>query len=280
MQRMQRQLEQYLASLTPSTLKLGAQDLASAAASGATAGELTTLLYDVLGSGDRSFMWTPRSAVYAAGTVFWRARRFSDPSDFGDAFQTQTGAWEPPATVRPAAGRVNRAGEAVLYTCAGQPHATLPEARIAPGDPFALVKYRALQVVRVGDLRSLAAPEDLSVHAQRGHRAMADFFRTVFNGAGDQAGAYVLSEIVAKHFFDLPHQDAWLYESVLAPGELNVAFQAARAHACLELVGVALQSACPSHGIGTHTFGMPAGRTFEWGPMGSIVQQTAFPDFT
>lgn len=279
-QRLQKELERYLEGLTPSNVEHGAQDLMSAAAGGATAAELTTRLYEVLGGGDRSFIWTPRSGGYAAGTIFWRARRFADPSEFGAAFQTHTGAWEPPAAVRPTAGRVNRPGEAVLYTCAAQPQATLPEARIASGEPFALIKYRAVRAVRVGDLRSPATPEDLSALARQGHRAMNDFFRVIFNGAGDQAGAYVLSEIVAKHFFDLPHQDAWIYESVLAPSECNVAFQAAKAHDCLELVGVALQRTCPSHGVGAHTFGIPAGGTFEWGPMGSAVQQAAFPDFT
>lgn len=219
------------------------------------------------------------SGVYPSGTVFWRCRAFQDVSELGPAFASHAGAWEPPAAARPSAGRVNRAGESLLYTCAVWPTAAPVEARVADGAPFALMKYAAVREVTVADIRATSTYAPLSPAAQTAQAAVLKFYRDVFHGAGDEPGSYLLSELVAKDFFDLPNQDAWMYESVLAPGELNIAFRADRAHDALRLVGVALQRSRDPRGVSAERFGAVDGASFSWGPLGSPQQLSAFPDF-
>lgn len=272
-------LESYLAGVDTATLGQDLVSLRAAARAGADQEDLRRLLYRALGGDRGPIAWVAQTGRYPIGTFFWRCRAFDDEAELKPAFTSHTGAWEPPAAARPSAGRVNRAGESLLYTCAVWPTAAPSEARVTDGAPFALMKYVAVREVTVADIRATSTFAPLSPAAQTAQAAVLKFYRDVFYGAGDEPGCYVLSELVAKDFFDLPNQDAWMYESVLARGELNVAFRADRAHDALRLVGVALQRSRDPRGVSAHTFGAVDGASFVWGPMGSPQQLDAFADF-
>lgn len=269
----------FLERIDPKKLKEDAESLRREALAGS--GDLQVRMMEAIGQGGESFGLPSEQGVYEPGQIFWRARRI-EPDAYripSKAFATLDGAWEPPPEVRPGAGRVNREGEALLYTCVGAPTATLLEARVSPGSAFALIKYEATRRVIVGEISS--RPKSLPIstrRARRGYRALQDFFLGIFRGAGEDPASYMLSEALAKSMFDLPLQDAWLYPSTLSEG-LNVAFKADNAHDALRLVGVTMGRRDRAVGISAVAFGVPADGGFVWGLMGSLIQRTAFPEF-
>jgi hypothetical protein len=269
----------FLERIDPKKLKEAAESLRREAVAGS--GDLQVRIMQAIGQGSQSFAIPIEQGVYEPGQIFWRARRieadaYRIPSN---AFATLGGAWEPPPEVRPGAGRLNREGEALLYTCVGAPMASLPEARVSPGSAFALIKYEATRRVIVGEISSRPKSFPISTRrARRGYRALQDFFLDIFRGAGGDPASYVLSEALAKSMFDLPLQDAWLYPSTLSDG-LNAAFKASNAHDALRLVGVAMGRRDGDDGISAVAFGVPDGDGFFWELMGSLTQRIAFPEF-
>lgn len=236
--------------------------------------------------------YVPLIGNYAADTTFWRARALKSDDHYIPLrdMKGSSDAWEPPADRISVRGRLNLAGESLLYTCPEDARLAIREARIFENSWFCLIKYKALVPINVvlimaGDTSDWGLNE-----IQRSkYDMLMDFFETEFTrevGEGNEH-QYRTSEIIAKDHFDLPPeiQDAWLYPSTVGKPLANVAFRPSVAHEKLRLEGVALSKwnkagdAISLEGYAFTDGTLNNQGEFVWWPVGSTPQEERFPEF-
>jgi hypothetical protein len=178
--------------------------------------------------GQRSFMMQANTLNYPIGTILYRVRWIDSAEDpLNPKSMTELdSAWMPPAEkVQP--GRVNRKGEALLYTAAA-PATALAEARIKDGDMFALISYESKSNC---NLNSIGMTEDQKNELNASRRAKAEtlerFLISEFSrDSGDgKEHIYLASDIITKDYFDYPETIGWAYKSVANPGGVNICFK-------------------------------------------------------
>lgn len=209
--------------------------------------QLSNRIMDVLCTerldGQRSFMMQANTLDFPAGTVFYRVR-WLDPSEdpLNPKSMLELGAvWMPPSErVQP--GRVNRKGEALLYT-ATTPMTALAEARIKDGDLFALISYESKSSCK---LNSIGMPQDQKNELNVSYRAkvetLEDFLITEFSRDSGSEGEhiYLASDIITKDYFDYPETIGWCYKSVADPAGVNICFKGGFAKNYLEAKTIAI----------------------------------------
>jgi hypothetical protein len=185
-----------------------------------------------------------RSAVLPFSTVtvpalrapLYRVRpNISDPSEV----KTVGGVWARPDGGTP--GRVNRAGQRILYLAADTAHLAMLEAKPKDGDYLAVSQFVATDKIMLIQVRHMAPGTKLSVRQQRKLSALAEFFNWVFNysGTDPENPRYDAAQIIALDFRLLPVEVmGWGYQSVLfdTPFAYNIALDADRAKGVLRLV--------------------------------------------
>lgn len=246
--------------------------------------QMSTAILNVVSAGD-TYSRIVASSSYPPGTVFWRARSLKEESQPPFAnMRAVSDAWEPPTAVA-GAGRLNQANESLLYASAGSPLGVHLEARVAAESFYALMRYEAIEEIRVTVLQS-TRPADLALsplELEKLELVEQFVIGELFRQAGSNRG-YVASEVIAKDFFDLPPdvQHAWAYPSVLHDGTWNVAFRPAEAHSRLRLTGiVGCRPPSLDGQIAAIAFsdGSLYNGEFEWHLMRSPLQQDLFPEF-
>lgn len=121
----------------------------------------------------------------------------------------------------------------------------MKEVYIKEGDYYALIKYNAIEPIKVNviggkyDYKAIGLTDNKAI---LNHEIINDFLRDEFSrdvGTGTEY-LYKISEIIAKHYFDLPPRDdqnAWAYCSIQDKEKLNVCFRPDIAHEILKLEG-------------------------------------------
>lgn len=228
-------------------------------------------------------------ANYAPGQVFWRVRRQSmgaDTPPFSEMVRCKD-AWEPPSGRTPQ-GRLNRAREPLLYTSVGDPGVAVLEGRVKPGDRFFLMKYKAVNPITGPWIAGPYDDLEFGELAEK-HDALREFFEALFTLDEHHPNAYVVTERLARDWYDLPPhvQKAWTYPSVIGRSGVNAAFRPHDAHEYLSLVGVAAcflpSSWVPGDSFEPDRFAAIPNRptsSFRWQENGSDVQRSIFPEFT
>ena len=222
--------------------------------------ELTNAIIGVIQfdtpTGPRAIL-RPTIGWFAAGTRFYRVRTI--PSEDRDsigppspsmsrirAMSRIRDCWEPPKEVVPV-GRLNRAGQPLLYTSPRNFLVAIDEMKIEDGECCSLIVYEAADNVKIAVIGnshpSIGALDEYSTMKME----MIDgFLRDEFTrdvGPGTEY-LYRLSEVIAKSWFDLPPevQDAWCYPSIVDKNSCNVAFRPDRRREKLRLIGVQIGS--------------------------------------
>lgn len=203
--------------------------------------QLSERIMDVLctehSNGQRSFMMQANTLDFPAGTVFYRVR-WLDPTESPlnpKSMRAPDSAWMPPSErVQP--GRVNRKGEALLYT-ATAPTTALAEARIKDGDLFALISYESKSNCK---LNSIGMTQDQKSELDVSRRAkietLEDFLISEFSrdSGSKREHIYLASDIITKDYFDYPGTIGWSYKSVADPTGVNICFKGEFAKKYLE----------------------------------------------
>jgi hypothetical protein len=186
-----------------------------------------------------------RSAVLPLSSVtvpalrapLYRVRaNISDPSDV----KSVGGVWARPDGG--AAGRVNRAGQRILYVAAETAQLAVVEAKPKDGDYLAVSQFVATDPIVLIQVRDMSPRnQKLSVRQQRKLSALAKFFNWVFNysGTDPENPRYEAAQIIALDFRLLPVEAmGWGYQSALidSPFAYNIALDADRAKRVLRLV--------------------------------------------
>ncbi|GAA1122421.1 hypothetical protein GCM10009582_19570 [Arthrobacter flavus] len=197
-------------------------------------------------------------------------------------------AWEAPADKVRSPGRLNKAGESLLYASYGNPLAVPNEIRVNENEYFSLLKYRVVTEINLTGIGLPIRTEHFSGAAARGAGAISEFFGRQFSRRSrlNDGAHYLLSELIAKYNFDLPpdFHHGWAYPSVARPGALNVTLRPEEAHIRMELVGICICKALVAaeelklSGF-AYSDGADTGAGFQWFEQGSTVQLELFPEF-
>lgn len=231
------------------------------------------------------------SRVILPGTMLWRGRNLAADDHVLPlkGMNSVADAWEAPPSKVQAAGRLNKAGESLLYGSYGSPFAVPDEIRVGNNEYFSLMKYEVVDEIKVTAIGLPIPTEHLSESASLGAEAISQFFGRQFSRKVRVKGGfqYQVSELIAKFNYNLPadFHHGWIYPSVEKPGELNVALRPEEAHLRIALVGVCVCKAFRStEGSSLSGFvysdGMDDGGGFRWYQQGSPVQRELFPEFS
>lgn len=187
-------------------------------------------------------MLQPVNSQYPAGTKFYRVRVIPKDDHITPlrSMSKVADCWEPPPEVVKM-GRLNKEHEPLLYTSPVDPLVAIDEIKIPDGERFSLIVYEAVEEVNVTvvggdvDTEGLADADALKVEMIQGF-LRDEFTRDVGQGTEH---LYQISEIIAKHYFDLPPvvHDAWCYPSIVDKSKFNVVFRP-NTRTKLRLVGV------------------------------------------
>lgn len=192
-----------------------------------------------------NYVTTPRLGTYPKDKFFYRVRAIDDDVEFPlNIMRTESDAWNPPADkvdIKP--GRLNKAGESLLYTALNK-YVAIDEMNIKENKYFFLIRYKAKEPIKVSivgysdDLDGLNKVENFKL------QLIDSFIKEEFTrdvGVGTEY-LYKVSEFLAKDYFDLPSdwQDAFCYPSVAKKPNYNVCFRPDKAKKLLELDQVLL----------------------------------------
>lgn len=235
---------------------------------------------------------TPKWIDFPSGSKFYRVRRL-DKSDTSVPLQNmriEADAWNPPAEIVPL-GRLNKERESLLYTSSAYPAVAIKEMHIDEEELFALIEYHATVSIKTAWIGAELTQEEFPEFTDEEVRKLKvfdeflhhEFTRKVRKG---EEYFYYVSESIAKHFFDLPYQDAWTYPSVemrnSSGAGLNVCFKPGSAREKLNLYAVqilgyrqqgdnlllmprCIVSGCNEHGV------------FNYHRIGSLEQKRLYP---
>lgn len=249
--------------------------------------ELDSNIYDVL-CVDGFFSYLCNSGTYRKGTTFFRAKKLKGSTIPNERLSTLSDCWETPSTYLTNYGRLNKPHESLLYTCPEDVNLTIKEARISPDDYFVIVKYTAKEDIKVniigGDYdyaqHGISDKNAITVHEIYNSFLTEEFSRDVASGNECQ---YRISEMIAKHFFDLPPriaQDAWAYKSVQDKSKYNVCFHPDIAHDLLQFNGAMVCKLDSEGKISVYCVAytdQPNG-PLQFFPVGSPQQKCLFPE--
>lgn len=184
------------------------------------------------------FSW---ESYYPGDAVLWRARAITREQGIAGFFEEDL--WDPPRSLS-GTGRMNKAGERLLYASLDTPGIALRESRIAGvGQRFAMAKFglsRRMTLMRIGPPNhdpSLTFRERL-LEAEIG-AMLEDAIRSPTADRGPDT--YRFTRELLHHYYPLPDEHhGWLYRSARDIREWNVALPSSRARSVLEFRGVVI----------------------------------------
>ncbi|MGI1796187.1 RES domain-containing protein [Acinetobacter schindleri] len=193
--------------------------------------ELMEEIYKVLEI-DNHFILQPHFRTYPVGSYFYRIRKLLQPNI--SELKSVNDFWNAPQDLINSYQRLNKPKESLLYT-AFDIETAIVETRLKENDFFCLMIYeniKPIKAVCIGtsfndDLRLIEIEDFLA----------EEFCKPVGTGIEH---FYRTSELIAKHFFDLPPeeiQDAWEYPSVQDRKKLNICFRPELGKKLLKLNG-------------------------------------------
>jgi hypothetical protein len=208
---------------------------------------MDTISFDPDGSGKKISILTPRSVLYSSGTRFYRIRKLEKDDNCLPlkALKKEQDAWNAPAE-NCKLGRLNAAGESLLYTSVQSPNVCVEEMDVKDEDLFCLMVYEAIKEIKVTLIGLWQDNEQLSKDENLKMRMITNVLSDLFTrdvGKGTEF-LYRVSGRIAKVYYDLPRecQDAWCYPSVAAKQGRNCCFRPEVAKEVLKLVGVQICS--------------------------------------
>lgn len=177
-----------------------------------------------------------------AGTHFFRARKTSGVWPLNVGALAADALPPPPEITR--AGRVNKAGEPILYTVVGNAPVTLEECRATTGEKWVIFVYEGLRELKCPLIGGVDQDENLTPEELFKLNLFNDFLHDEFSREVECGleHIYRTSNYIAKWYFDLPsdYQDCWLYSSTKRRDAYVAAFKPQKAAECLQLVGTIL----------------------------------------
>ena len=189
----------------------------------------------------------PHRGQYPAGTQFYRVRSIpKDDHVLPLRSMSKVGdCWEPPPGIVKM-GRLNKAGEPLLYTCPQDPRPAIGELKIPDGERFSLIVYEAIEDINVTGIGFDVNTSDLDPANALKVEMMQGFLRDEFTrdvGRGTEY-LYRISETIAKDYFDLPPeiQDAWCFPSMADKRCFNATYRPGT-RSKLRLIGVQIAKA-------------------------------------
>lgn len=234
------------------------------------------------------FCYIPNICSYPTNTSFYRVRKLKGTNIPFENFKNYNDFWEPPSSCVTNLGRLNKAGESLLYVTPMDPTVPLKEMRITEGDNYVLIKYTSVNEIKVNiiggeyNYEKLGITDDVAI---LNNNLLNDFLRDEFSrdvGRGTEY-LYKISEIIAKWYFDLPPsdvQDAWAYSSVHDKSKLNVCFRPELAHKLLHLHGGLICKKDGSDQIKVYCIAVCSGKgdIISYYHIGSEQQKRLFPE--
>ena len=206
--------------------------------------EVNQAIYDVL-IFEGKFTYPTNINKYPKGTLFFRARQLDSSAIPNPKLMFESDFWSPPARYINKYGRLNKPGESLLYTTPGIPEITLKEINIPDNSYYALMVYEAVEDIKVNFIGQQPDYKMLGIQSddiKLVNNLYNDFLKDEFSrdvGVGTEF-LYIVSELIAKNFFDLPpriFQDAWGYPSLKDKNKYNVTFRPEIAEEVLSLKG-------------------------------------------
>lgn len=215
-----------------------------------------------------------------AGTILYRARRAEDGSVPPKSGRLIRDSGPPNVVARE--GRLNKAGEPILYTAINNALVPLQECRIAINGHAVIFAYRARRVIKAPKIGAVES----GVEFDRGERIklnlINDFLHDEFAREVEVGleHLYRSSQIVAKWWFDGPDskQDCWVYSSTKNRNLLNAAFRPNKAHECLDVFGSLLVERISERSFKIISVGKAGRKRFEYFDAGSPEHLALFPD--
>ncbi len=203
--------------------------------------DLQAEIQKVLQVGNEAMLRIPYS-VFPKGTDFFRARRAADLILPIGCARIAEDAWAPPSACVQIAGRLNKIGEPLLYTCVGNVTTPLRELRLREGDCAAMFAFRATKEVQATTMGVTDLAPGYTSDERAKINIITDFLYNEFTREVGQGTEHLYrpAEMIAKSYFDMPIQDAWVYPSVQSRSSMNAVFRPEAAKSCLSLRGVML----------------------------------------
>ena len=182
----------------------------------------------VLPGSARRMAFSKSSFPVPVGAHFFRGRAIANPAE---DLKTTFDVWQPKAALVRNSGRLNGAGESILYTSIASPTTAVHECRLVAGDLFAMSRFEAKT-----DFQSSVVGEDpctpvLDADEYLKLRIIQSFLDRAFSAKAHAGNPdpYRISRLIALEFFDLPPQifSGWAFRSVMDPsgGGWNFAFR-------------------------------------------------------
>lgn len=235
------------------------------------------------------FVYFTNNGIYPDGTVFYRVRRLTGAKVPFPELKAIGDLWEPPTHCVKQRQRLNKVGESLLYVTPGDPYVPIKEVHIPDGEYYALIKYIAVQPIKVNIIGGQYDYNRLGVFDEKAiliHELYNGFLKDEFSRdvAEGLEHLYMVSEMIAKSYFDLPPrdiQDAWAYSSIQDKSKLNVCFRPEIAHDLLKLAGAAI---CKNEDGQLQSYAVVADvngdNNIQYFHMGTYIQKDRFPEFT
>lgn len=204
---------------------------------------MSSISFDVDGSGRELSILTPRSVSYPKGTRFYRIRKLDKTDHYIPLkiLSKEQDAWNAPEEICKLE-RLSKEGESLLYTSVQSPNVCVEEMDIEDGQNFCLIVYEAKKDIKTTLIGIWEEDQNLSGEENLKMRMITNSLKDLFTrdvGEGTEF-LYRVSERVAKDYYDLPRdfQDAWCYPSVAAKQGYNCCFRPDVAIDVLNLVGI------------------------------------------
>lgn len=170
----------------------------------------------------QSMSFTKSRVTVREGTNFYRGRKLLNPTD---ELKTTADVWAPrPEWVRNP-GRLNSAGEPILYTSSEDPTTVIHECRIRVEDTFAISRFEAKNTFDSTLVGEDALPPGLTADEISKMEIIQRFLSQAFsaNVKDTDPDPYRTSRLIALDYFDLPPQlfKGWAFRSVVDPGGIG-----------------------------------------------------------
>lgn len=204
--------------------------------------EILNVLYH-----QEAFRYITNIKTYPMGTKIFRVRKLKGSAIPNENLSVSSDFWNPPEACVCEYGRLNKPHESLLYASPINPYVAIKEMRMKKGDFFALIVYTAKDDIKVNCIGCEYNYNELGIYDKNAiltNELYNSFLRDEFSrdvGYGTEyLYLYMVSEIIAKSYFDLPArecQDAWVYSSVQDKSQYNICFRAEIARELLTLRG-------------------------------------------
>lgn len=245
--------------------------------------ETVTAINDVLKGSSNSHVLLGMTSIFPRKTTFFRVRvpNCSGSNLPMDCALIEADAWEPPAEFAKQS-RINRSQEPLLYTAINSIATAMDEVRLKEGQYAAVFVYLAKRKIKLNMIGARYNLTGLTEDERLKADLITDFLYDRFtrDAGPENQHIYRISEIIAKHYFDLPPkvaQDAWGFPSVVGKPNLNACFRPEIARDCLALRGAFIGNRAGDNFRIKMVAALSDGH-FQYHGLGSEIQKKLFPE--